>query len=257
LRKAASGSRNNSLRTGARSPCIASHPSRDACQASRLSPMSPAVSSSKTGAAPTTTVAPRTRSGCRDALGRDGTLGGRRGPPGGRGVPSTRRSRAPRLAGLGGMRRAVILFDNDCGFCRWSLSNLLAGDRHGRLRPVALQSDQADDFLMGMDRERKMESWHLPQDCPLGIDPRLGAQRGSRDEYRHFAASIRHGRTAFAKTHSPGRLACCWPQSDPDIVAISSSYLTSDRTAGQPAGAGSSGACGVISGSFELVAAGL
>jgi hypothetical protein len=28
------------------------------------------------------------------------------------------------------MRRAVILFDNDCGFCRWSLSKLLARDRH-------------------------------------------------------------------------------------------------------------------------------
>jgi predicted DCC family thiol-disulfide oxidoreductase YuxK len=59
------------------------------------------------------------------------------------------------------MRRAVILFDNDCGFCRWSLSKLLAWHRHGRLRPVALQSEQADDLLMGMDRERKMASWHL------------------------------------------------------------------------------------------------
>lgn len=59
------------------------------------------------------------------------------------------------------MRRAVILFDNDCGFCRWSLSKLLAWDRHGRLRPIALQSEQADDLLIGMDRERKMASWHL------------------------------------------------------------------------------------------------
>jgi predicted DCC family thiol-disulfide oxidoreductase YuxK len=59
------------------------------------------------------------------------------------------------------MRRAVILFVNDCGFCRWSPSKLLAWDSHGRLRPVALQSEQADDFLMGMDRERKMASWHL------------------------------------------------------------------------------------------------
>ena len=59
------------------------------------------------------------------------------------------------------MRRAVILFDNDCGFCRWSLSKLLAWDRHGRLRPIALQREQADDLLVGMDRERKMASWHL------------------------------------------------------------------------------------------------
>ena len=39
---------------------------------------------------------------------------------------------------------------------------LLAWDRYGRLRPVALQSEQADDLLMGIEaRERKMASWHL------------------------------------------------------------------------------------------------
>ncbi len=55
----------------------------------------------------------------------------------------------------------VILFDNDCGFCRWSLSKILAWDRKGRLRPVALQSPEADDLLREMDPERKMASWHL------------------------------------------------------------------------------------------------
>ena len=60
-----------------------------------------------------------------------------------------------------GMERAVILFDNDCGFCRWSLSKILAWDRHGRLRPVGLQSPEADDLLKGMDPERKRASWHL------------------------------------------------------------------------------------------------
>jgi predicted DCC family thiol-disulfide oxidoreductase YuxK len=58
-------------------------------------------------------------------------------------------------------RRVVILFDNDCGFCRWSLSKILAWDRYGRLRPVALQSPEAEDLLMGMDPEQKMASWHL------------------------------------------------------------------------------------------------
>lgn len=55
----------------------------------------------------------------------------------------------------------VIVFDNDCGFCRWSLSKILAWDRHDRLRPVALKSPEADDFLVGMDPERKGASWHL------------------------------------------------------------------------------------------------
>lgn len=59
------------------------------------------------------------------------------------------------------MERAVILFDDDCGFCRWSLSKILAWDRHGRLRPVALQSPEADGLLMGMDPEQKMASWQL------------------------------------------------------------------------------------------------
>lgn len=59
------------------------------------------------------------------------------------------------------MERAVIVFDDDCGFCRWSLSRILAWDRHGHLRPVALQSPEADDLLEGMDPERKMASWHL------------------------------------------------------------------------------------------------
>jgi len=59
------------------------------------------------------------------------------------------------------MERAVILFDDDCGFCGWSLSKILTWDRHGHLRPVALQSPEAEDLLMGMDPERKMASWHL------------------------------------------------------------------------------------------------
>jgi len=60
-----------------------------------------------------------------------------------------------------GVRRAVILFDNDCGFCMWSLSKIIAWDRQDRLRPVALQNPEADGLLMGMDPERKRASWHL------------------------------------------------------------------------------------------------
>ena len=59
------------------------------------------------------------------------------------------------------MERAAILFDDDCGFCRWSLSKILTWDRYSRLRPVALQSPEADDLLRGMDPDQKMASWHL------------------------------------------------------------------------------------------------
>jgi predicted DCC family thiol-disulfide oxidoreductase YuxK len=56
---------------------------------------------------------------------------------------------------------AVILYDDDCGFCRWSVAKILAWDRRRRLRPQTLQSDEADRLLGGMDPERKMASWHL------------------------------------------------------------------------------------------------
>jgi predicted DCC family thiol-disulfide oxidoreductase YuxK len=56
---------------------------------------------------------------------------------------------------------AAILYDADCGFCRWSLGKLLAWDRPRRLRPVALQDPEADALLGGMEEERRMASWHL------------------------------------------------------------------------------------------------
>jgi predicted DCC family thiol-disulfide oxidoreductase YuxK len=56
---------------------------------------------------------------------------------------------------------ATLLYDSDCGFCRWSLGKVLAWDRRGRLRPVSLQSKQAERLLAGMTEEELMASWHL------------------------------------------------------------------------------------------------
>ncbi len=36
----------------------------------------------------------------------------------------------------------AILYDADCGFCKWSLDKVLLWDRRGRLRPVAIQSPE-------------------------------------------------------------------------------------------------------------------
>jgi predicted DCC family thiol-disulfide oxidoreductase YuxK len=55
----------------------------------------------------------------------------------------------------------MLLYDADCGFCKWSLSKVLAWDRRGALRPVALQDPEADLLLGAMDPERRMASWHL------------------------------------------------------------------------------------------------
>lgn len=54
-----------------------------------------------------------------------------------------------------------MLYDADCGFCRWSLAQLLALDRARRLRPVALGSAEADALLSDLSPEERAASWHL------------------------------------------------------------------------------------------------
>jgi predicted DCC family thiol-disulfide oxidoreductase YuxK len=59
------------------------------------------------------------------------------------------------------MKRAVLLYDSDCGFCRWSMAKVLRYDRRGRLRAVALQDPEAGELLDGMPEDERMASWHL------------------------------------------------------------------------------------------------
>ena len=59
------------------------------------------------------------------------------------------------------MHRHAVLYDRDCGFCRWSLGLILRWDRRRVLRPVALQDADADRLLAGMPQEERMASWHL------------------------------------------------------------------------------------------------
>jgi predicted DCC family thiol-disulfide oxidoreductase YuxK len=57
--------------------------------------------------------------------------------------------------------RLAVLYDADCGFCKWLLSALLRWDRAERLRPVALQSPEADDLLRELTPAERIASWHL------------------------------------------------------------------------------------------------
>jgi predicted DCC family thiol-disulfide oxidoreductase YuxK len=57
--------------------------------------------------------------------------------------------------------RWVVLYDSDCGFCRWSLAKLLALDRRSLLRPVALGTPEADALLADMGPAERAASWHL------------------------------------------------------------------------------------------------
>jgi predicted DCC family thiol-disulfide oxidoreductase YuxK len=57
--------------------------------------------------------------------------------------------------------RVLLLYDDDCGFCRVCMALVLAWDRGRRLRPVTLQSDEAVRVLAEMPEPERMASWHL------------------------------------------------------------------------------------------------
>jgi predicted DCC family thiol-disulfide oxidoreductase YuxK len=54
----------------------------------------------------------------------------------------------------------TVLYDLDCGFCRWSIGRLLAWDRAARLRPVAIQSAEGQRLLADLTPEQRLASAH-------------------------------------------------------------------------------------------------
>ena len=56
---------------------------------------------------------------------------------------------------------ATVLYDEDCGFCKWSLDKILAWDRSRKLRPVPIQSAEGRRLLDSIPEERRLDSWHL------------------------------------------------------------------------------------------------
>jgi predicted DCC family thiol-disulfide oxidoreductase YuxK len=56
---------------------------------------------------------------------------------------------------------STLLYDSDCGFCRWAVDKILLWDRRRRIRALPLQSPEADTLLPGMAEETRMASWHL------------------------------------------------------------------------------------------------
>ena len=53
-----------------------------------------------------------------------------------------------------------VLYDRDCGFCRWSVAQLLRLDAEGALDPVAIQSPEGQLLLAGMPAGSQLSSAH-------------------------------------------------------------------------------------------------
>ncbi|MBA2566905.1 MAG: DUF393 domain-containing protein [Thermoleophilaceae bacterium] len=64
------------------------------------------------------------------------------------------RSEAPDGQGL-------ILYDVDCGFCRWSVAKVVAWDRRARLRVAPIEGPEGEQTLVDLDRSTRLASWHL------------------------------------------------------------------------------------------------
>jgi predicted DCC family thiol-disulfide oxidoreductase YuxK len=55
----------------------------------------------------------------------------------------------------------VVFYDEDCGFCRWTLGLLLSWDRARRLRPATIQSAEGSRVLAAIDPVTRLESAHV------------------------------------------------------------------------------------------------
>ena len=56
---------------------------------------------------------------------------------------------------------AWVLYDADCGLCRFVVARVLELDRARRLRPLALQDPRADELLPHLTEEQRMKSFHV------------------------------------------------------------------------------------------------
>lgn len=89
--------------------------------------------------------------------------------------------------------RWTVLYDADCGFCKWLLAALLRWDRAARLRPVPLQGPEAEDLLAELEPAERLASWHLvaPTGARLSggaaIPPLLSLLPGGRAPAAAFA----------------------------------------------------------------------
>ena len=68
---------------------------------------------------------------------------------------------ASRTSSSDSPERASLLYDADCGLCKFVVARVLELDRARRLRPIALQDPRAAELLPGLGGEERLRSFHL------------------------------------------------------------------------------------------------
>ena len=54
----------------------------------------------------------------------------------------------------------AVLYDEDCGFCRWSADTLRAWDARRRLAFAAIQSGRGAELLVAVPEAQRLDSMH-------------------------------------------------------------------------------------------------
>lgn len=57
--------------------------------------------------------------------------------------------------------RPILVYDVDCGFCRWGVALVLDWDRRRELDLMTLQDPRAAELLVSVPEEERMKSSHL------------------------------------------------------------------------------------------------
>jgi predicted DCC family thiol-disulfide oxidoreductase YuxK len=54
----------------------------------------------------------------------------------------------------------TVLYDEDCGFCRWSTDKIRAWDTHRRITFAAIQSARGEELLVAVPEAQRLDSMH-------------------------------------------------------------------------------------------------
>ena len=100
----------------------------------------------------------------------------------------------------------TVLYDHDCGFCRWSVGRLLAWDRAGRLRPLAIQSAEGQRLLADLTPEQRLASAHAVDAAGTAdVGRRRDGAGGRRPARRRAAGRARAPRAGARPRGLPRR----------------------------------------------------